>query len=121
MATFEQLPAEVGVKIVKGDEFSMTLDFDHDLTGYTYDAKVYTTTVSANPGGTGSVIAAGATTASFTITPIALTAGQINLSLNETETGRLNPSVGYRWYVRYVTPGLVTRTVIAGEFSARNP
>lgn len=121
MATFEQLPADVGIKIVKGDEFSMTLDFDHDLTGYTYDAKVYTTTVSPTSAGTGSFLAAGATTASFTITPVALTAGLVNLSLNETQTDALNPAVGYRWYVRYVSPGLVTRTVLSGEFVARNP
>jgi len=121
MATFEQLPADVAVRIVRNDDMSMTLDFDHDLTDYTYDAKVYTTTVSINSAGTGSVVAAGATAAAFTITPVAITAGQINLSLNETQTGALNPSVGYRWYLRYTSPGLVTRTVIAGDFSARNP
>lgn len=121
MATFEVLPADVSVKIVKGDEFSMTLDFDHDLTNYTYDAKVYTTTVSPNPAGTGSVIAAGATTASFTITPVNLTAGQVNISLNESETNALNPSVGMRWYVRYSSPALVTRTVISGDFIVKNP
>lgn len=121
MPTFEQLPADVPVRMVRGDDINLTLDFDHDLTGYTCDAKVYTTTVQINGAGTGSVVAAGSTVASFTITPVAITAGQVNISLNETETNSLSPSVGYRWYFRYVSPGLVTRTVLAGDFTARNP
>lgn len=122
--TYEQLPAELDIAFIKGDEFGMMLSVDAtDLTGYTYDTKIYSlTTVEAGGGlGAGTAVAAGATVVAFTVTPVNITAGQVNLSLTETQTNQLTAGGVYRWWFKTVTPALVTRTILAGDVSVRVP
>ena len=122
--TYEQLPAELDLAFAKGDEFGLVLTFDNtDLTGHTYDARVYSlTAVSAGGGlGAGTTVAAGGTVVAFTVTPVALTAGQVNISLTEVQTDQLAATGTYRWWFKTITPGNVTRTYLAGDVSARVP
>jgi hypothetical protein len=121
--TYEQLPAELDLAFIKGDEFGMVVAFDTDLTGHTYDSRIYAlTSVSAGGGlGAGATVAAGATVLAFTVTPVNVTAGTINVSLSETETNQLSSTGVYRWWLKTVTPGNVTRTYLAGDVSVRVP
>lgn len=122
--TYEILPAELDLAFVKGDEFGMVLSVDAtDLTGYTYDTKIYSLTTVAAGGGLGAGVssAAGATVVAFTVTPVNLTAGQVNLSLTEVQTNNLQAGESYRWWFKTITPGNVTRTILAGDVSVRVP
>jgi hypothetical protein len=122
--TYEILPAELDLAFIKGDEFGMVLAVNEtDLTGYAYDTKIYSmTTVEVGGGlGAGVASAAGETVVAFTVTPVALTAGQVNLSLTEAQTNTLTAGAEYRWWFKTVTPGNVTRTILAGDVSVRVP
>jgi hypothetical protein len=48
-------------------------------------------------------------------------AGQVNLSLTEIQTAALNPATNYRWYLRGVSPAMVTRTYLSGTLKAYAP
>lgn len=122
--TYEILPAELDLAFVKGDEFGMLLAVgDTDLTGYTYDSRIYSLQSVAAGGGLGAGVssAAGSTVVAFTITPVNLTAGQVNVSLTELQTDTLTAGAQYRWWFKTVTPGNVTRTILAGDVSVRVP
>jgi hypothetical protein len=122
--TYEILPAELDLAFIKGDEFGMMLNVNAtDLTGYSYDTKIYSlTTVEVGGGlGAGVASAAGATVVAFTVTPVALTAGQVNLSLTEVQTNTLTAGAEYRWWFKTITPGNVTRTILAGDVIVKVP
>ena len=126
MATFSQLPGTLDITFVggsgTGDEVQVALDFDRDLTNYSITAPIYVTNVYATTGGgEGSISTVGATVASFTVTPTDLSAGQMTISLSESQTGAMWPGISYRWYMRWVSPSLVTRTVLSGTLTVTNP
>jgi len=117
VAVYAVLPSTLDLVFVRGDEFGVLLDFDPiDLTGYTFQTVVYEV---------GSVVdgqvTAGSTVANFTITVVDASTGKINLSLQETQTQSFNPSKSYRWYLRWVAPGVVTRTVLSGSVAVGDP
>lgn len=116
MATYTLLPDTLDIVFVGGDEVSILLDFDQDLTGYTFEAPVILATVIRN----GQVVEYELAT-NFTQTPVDLAAGKLNLSLSETQTGNLVLGSVYRWYLRWVAPGIVTRTVLSGTVTPRSP
>lgn len=122
MATFAQLPGTLDATFVAGDEVAIALDFDRDLTGYTITTAVYVTAVYASGGGgTGFVTGIGDTAATFSISNTNLAAGQITIGLSETQTAALSPAIAYRWYLRWVDTGQVTRTVLSGTVTVANP
>jgi hypothetical protein len=122
--TYEQLPAELDLAFIKGDEFGMVISMDGtNLTGHAYDSRIYSLTSVAAGGGLGAgvTVAAGGTVVAFTITPVNLTAGQVNVSLSEVQTDQLSATGRYRWWFKTITPGNVTRTYLAGDVSVRVP
>ncbi len=121
-STFTQLPGELSLEFIQGDELAVALDFDRDLTGFQIETKIYVTAVYASGlGGAGSVETVGETAATFTIQNTDLAAGQITIGLTEAQTALLSPSVAYRWYMRWVDTTLFTRTVLSGTVTVRNP
>lgn len=124
MATISALPEALDLEFVIGDEFSFDLDFDENITNYTFSAKlILVTAFSAN----GDPLVTENVT-DFTVIPVSLAAGQISLTLNETQTGALSPSRvengvtvvnAYRWSLRWVAPGTITKTVRAGRVTPR--
>jgi len=117
-----QLPGDVAVELVVGDEMTFTIDFDVDVTNYTFAAGVYV--VSANGffgGGGGTVNAVGATAITPTITVVNAAAGTIMWGVSETQTASLSPAIKYRHFVRWVAPGGVTRTVVSGDLIPKAP
>lgn len=118
---FLALPGTLNISLTVGDEFGFVSDLSIDTTGFEWTAIVYetATTVSfVNPSG---VSTQGATAATFAITVVNAAAGQVNLSLTELQTVTLSPSTSYRWYLRGVSPGMVTRTYLSGTLKAYAP
>jgi hypothetical protein len=122
MATFTQLPGTLDITFVQGDEVAIALDFDRDLTGFQVTAPIYVTAVFASGGGGSSFVeTVGAIATNFAISYTNLAAGQLLLGLSEAQTNQLSPGISYRWYMRWVDPGLVTRTVLSGTVTVANP
>lgn len=121
MATYSTIPAELNVTLVKGDEWGVSLDFDIDLTGYTFNAIVFATTRTVSTAFPGGIDTEGATAATIAVTFTDLANGQLGLSLTEAQTESLDEASTYRWYLRGVAPGTITRTYISGSFTVRSP
>ena len=119
--SFIALPGSLDISLTTGDEFGMLADLDIDTTSFTWTALVYATTTAVsfvNPSG---VPTQGATAATFTVTVVNAAAGQVNLSLTEIQTATFSPATTYRWYLRGVSPALVTRTYLSGTLKAYAP
>jgi hypothetical protein len=109
------------LEFVAGDELGFLLDFNTATTGYSYQAVVYeysTTSTFTSPSG---VTTAGSIVATFLVTPVNESLGQVNLSLTETQTADLSTAGKYRWFFRWVTSGGVTRTVLSGKVTVSVP
>lgn len=128
--SFDQIPGEMNITAVAGDELSIGLTIATqatppvpvNLTGYTLEARVFVP-VYQNPDGAlgqgGYTV--GATAATFTIGAVNLSQGQVAISLNETQTAALSPATGYRWYFRVQDTNGYTLTYVSGTFAARMP
>ncbi len=47
--------------------------------------------------------------------------GTMILGLSETQTAMLSPNNNYRWFLRWVAPGEITRTIVSGSVTAVAP
>ena len=120
-ATFSIVPETLDLTVCKGDEFGLSLNFDIDLTGYTFTAAVFEITRTVNSSYPGGFDSQGADVESFSITYTDLANGELSLALTETQTAAISETGTYRWYLRGVTPGTITRTYISGSFTVRTP
>jgi hypothetical protein len=118
---FLALPGPLNISLTVGDEFGMVADLDIDTTNFQWTSIVYEAATSVTFTNTGGVVTQGETAATFTVTVVNAAAGQINLSLTELQTVTLSPAKSYRWYLRGVSPGLVTRTYLSGTLKAYAP
>lgn len=122
MAEFTQLPGDLSLKFVAGDQVKVNCDFDLNITGYTITNSIYVTSVYASDGGgSGFVTTIGATVTTFDQTITNAASGQILLDLPENKSALLSPGVGYRWYLRWVDQSSVTRTILSGNLTVVNP
>jgi len=125
--SFSQIPAEMPITFVVGDELNIALAITVgttpvNLTGYTFESRVYVPSFANPDGALGSGgYTIGATATTPTITAVSLSAGTLNLGLTEAQTSSLNPAVGYRWYFRWTDTAGRTLTALAGTFTARIP
>lgn len=118
MATFSQLPGELTLEIVRGDEVTFSAVFSAlDLTGYTVSAAVY---AGLGAAAITTPVAYPAVTVS-TATVNGVTSSTVQVSMTETQTLAISPTGLSRWYLRWVSPGGVTRTVLSGVVRASNP
>lgn len=116
MATFTQLPGELGLQLVRGDEITFTATFAAiDLSAYTLSAGVYT--------GFGATLVdvAAPTVTKTTTTSGGVTSTIVTINLTEAQTMAISSTTPTRWYLRWVSPENVTRTILAGSVDARNP
>lgn len=116
MADYAVLPSNLNLIFVRGDEFGILLDFSIDLTGYQFQTVVFEVA-----GVVDGQVVAGPDAVNFTLTEVDLSAGEINLSLQENQTQAFNLTKTYRWYLRWVAPGVVTRTVLSGAIVVGDP
>lgn len=122
MGDFIQIPGTLNITFVQGDEVAIALDFDRDLTGYAISNTVYVTAVyAAGGGGSSFVQTVGETAAMFSISEVNLSEGQVLIGLSESQTAQLSPGIAYRWYMRWIDPNLVTRTVLSGTVTVVIP
>lgn len=100
MATYEQLPGNLGLSFRRGDYVSTTIDFDPtSFTGQTMTASIVS-------------IVSGDIVAPVTVAFANASTGQVNVSLSKDDTTAL--AVGtYRWTLR-ATDGTAVRTYLAG-------
>lgn len=122
MPTFSQLPGDLGVQFVIGDEVNFVLDLDVDVTGYTFSAAVYLVSIGGFQGGGNQLVNNFSEIAATpTITVVNASAGTLTWGLSEAQTGLLVPTSRYRHYVRWVSPSGVTRTIVSGDLTAKAP
>jgi hypothetical protein len=112
MATYSVLPAPILLRCFAGDEFGVVLDFDVDLTGYTLSNEIYR--LNAPELVNGQLISTTTNHGAFTMTVNSYPLGQVRLSLTETQTAEKNGQ--YRFVLKWVAPGDVTRTILNGTF-----
>lgn len=117
MATFSQLPETLDIVLVQGDELSVLLDFDFDLTGYGLQTGIIQVLQTTG----GNVVLSEPSGVNFSLIEISLASGEVNLSLQESETAQLSPGESYRWFLRWIAPGIITRTVLSGTITTRTP
>ena len=128
MAKLNQLPAPLDIQLVAGDKLNFTLRFKTgtpptspplDLTGYTITSKIFVSRVRA---GATSPPAVGTEVVTIGLTRND-TAGTVLHTVTETQSAQLaNPDVlAFRWYMRWVSPGGVTRTVASGSIVGGTP
>mgnify|MGYP001563702499 CR=1 FL=1 len=104
MATINLLPGELNIVVSMTNDFSLLLDFDIVLTGYTFTAKV-----SAEGMGTLTTI---------TVTNTSLATGQITLSLADTVLATIGRG-DHSWYLQWATDTSVDRRVLEGDFKIK--
>jgi hypothetical protein len=115
VATISSLPETVDLEFVIGDEFTFEVNLGLNVTGYTLQAKLFKVThFSAN----GDIIGWEFLN-TFTQSPIDLSQGRLNLTLNESQTDSMHPDENYRWNLRWIAPGTITKTVRAGKVTPR--
>lgn len=120
--TFSQLPGELNVTFVQGDEVAMSVSVDRSITGYSLEAPIYTTQVFAvGVGGGSSGTAIGETVTNWAVSVTNAETGELALGLTETQTAALTTATGYRWFLRWVDTNGYTRTVLSGDVTVRNP
>lgn len=100
MALAAQTPGHLSVVLRAGDEYGTLLDFSVNTTGYTWTAEVYS-------------LITGNTLGTPTTTVVNAAAGQVNLSLTESDTMDLATGT-YGLRVMWNAPGNVRRTVLDG-------
>jgi hypothetical protein len=101
MTDFSQIPGKLDLVATLGDDFEFNLDFDINLSGYTFVAKV----ISISTG----------TPVVLTVTNVDLSLGKVTISLSKTLLSGLSVAQ-HHYYFEWVTGGK-TRRVLAGTFT----
>lgn len=91
------------------------------MAGYTFTSFIYQSDITGTGGGAGSVNGIGRTITAPTIGISNASTGAMVIGLSEVQTGLLSPGTSYRWYLRWVAPGEITRTIISGSVTAVAP
>lgn len=84
----------------KSNDFAAVIDFDATLVGYTVTANMTS-------------LVTGATVVPFTTTIADATAGQVSVSLTDTQTAALAAGT-YGWQLDWTAPGGIQRTALSG-------
>ena len=104
-----------------GDECNVALNLQRSVAGYTFTSFIYQSDITGTGGGAGSVNGIGRTITAPTIGISNASTGAMVIGLSEGQTGLLSPGTSYRWYLRWVAPGEITRTIISGSVTAVAP
>jgi hypothetical protein len=99
MASYDQTPGTLNLSFKRADDFSAMVDFSISLASYTVTAGI-TSLVS------------GAEVQPLTVSFVSATAGQLTVSLTDTQTAVLARGT-YGWSLKW-TESTTTRTALAG-------
>lgn len=106
---------------MSGDECNIALNLQRSVAGYTFTSFIYRTDITGTGGGLGSISSIGQTVVAPTIGISDASTGAMVLGLSETQTAQLSPGTNYRWFLRWVAPGEITRTIVSGSVTAVAP
>jgi hypothetical protein len=106
---------------VPGDEVNLAVNLQRDITSHTFTSYVYRSTSTGAGGGMGTINSFGQTVVAPTIGITNVTAGSMIIGLSEVQTALLSPNENYRWFLRWVAPGEITRTIVSGSVTAVAP
>ena len=109
------------MQFTHGDEVNVAVSLARDVTGYSWESYVYQSDTTTTGGGVGSLSGIGATVTQPTIGVSNASTGAMVIGLNETQTNLLSPGTTYRWYLRWISPTAITRTIISGSVTAVAP
>lgn len=104
-----------------GDECNVALNLQRSVAGYTFTSFIYQTNITGTGGGAGSISSFGQTVTAPTIGITDTATGSMILGLSENQTALLSPGTNYRWFLRWVAPGEITRTIVSGSVTAVAP
>lgn len=99
MPTYDAIPGQLNIRLARGDDISVLLDTSLNMTGYTVTSSI-TSLVTGNE------------VVPFTVAFVSATAGQVNVSLTDTQTAALARGT-YGWNLKW-TEGSATRTGLSG-------
>ena len=103
MANVTQVPGSLNIKLAQGDDLSILLDFDIDLTGYTFESKVVETNGDLT---------------TITVVETNLSTGQITITMTDTLSDALSITADetfHSWYLDRTNAGN-QRRYLAGDF-----
>jgi hypothetical protein len=106
MAELTQIPGDLPLKMVDGNDLSFKIDWATDTSVYSFTATIQPV---------GSVT----TAIIMTVTPINATLGTYTVSVSKTAIKNLPLNVSHKWRMDRIgaSPALLTRTVLAGTFT----
>lgn len=99
MPSYDQTPGTLNLAFNRGDDFSALVDFSIGMTAYTVTAAVTS-------------LVTGSEVVTMTTSFQDSAAGQVNISLSDTQTSAL-ASGTYGWNLKWVE-GSATRTALTG-------
>lgn len=99
MPSYDQTPGTLNLSFARGDDFSALVDFSIGMTGYTVSASMTS-------------LVTGSEVQPMTVSLVSATAGQVNVSLTDTQTLAMARGT-YGWNMKW-TEGSATRTALTG-------
>ena len=99
MPSYDQTPGLLNLSFKRGDDVSTLIDFSIGMSGYTVTAGITS-------------LVDGAEVQPLTVSFVSATAGQVNVSLTDTQTAALARGT-YGWNLKW-TEGSATRTALTG-------
>ena len=103
MADLNLIPGELNITIASIDDMPILLDFDIDLSGYTFSSAV-----TKESDGTSTTISTANTD---------LSAGQVTISLTDTQITALGAG-NHKWYFKW-NDGTYDFVALAGKFTVK--
>jgi hypothetical protein len=119
LPTLSQLPGELNVQVVVGDELNIPVSLYIDARGFTWECFVYYLYDVTSGGGV--VSQTRYNVLQPTVGIVNATTGSLVIGLSEAQTTQLYPNYAYRWYLRWVATGQITRTIVSGTLTASYP
>lgn len=99
MPSYDQTPGTLNLSFKRSDDFSAMVDFSIGMTGYTVTAGITS-------------LVTGSEVQPLSVSFVSATAGQVNVSLTDTQTAALARGT-YGWQMQW-TEGNATRTALTG-------
>ena len=99
MPSYDQTPGALNLSFNRGDDFSTLVDFSIGMTGYTVTAGITS-------------LVTGDSVQPLTVSIVSATAGQVNVSLTDTQTAALARGT-YGWSMAWTVDN-ATRTALTG-------
>lgn len=109
------------MQFTNGDEINVAISLQRDVTSYSWESYIYQSDLTTAGGGAGSLSGIGTTVTQPTVGVSNAATGAMVIGLSEAQTRLLSPGTTYRWYLRWVSPTDITRTIISGSVTAVAP